>query len=675
MQKKDKNARSGPLSVKGKVKGIGRDSPMKSKVTHNSDSPRIKDKANVIKDEVKDMAPVKDKVQVNLVLDNAPAVVKKKLVDVKEKSTGKPVVDAVNDKPDVYVVKDKALDVVKEKLKDKAETADVTNKPAVDVVKDNASEVVKENRKTELPKDKPKNNAPEVVKEKRKTELLKDKPKDKESSVVNGNVSTELPKDKPKDKASYVVKGNVLVQLPKDKHKADLSKDKPKPKDKHKANQKFLLRKSRPVFWISLSLSLSSRLLLTVQATTEVRVLRSSKQKVKPEVKPKAVVHVLRFKETHVKRKMNLLKECDRKKKGKMTLSKGKSKKLDSSSSLETDEFDSLSDEVYQKSKKLMIKGGLKRKRNGSNSDSSSVDEETMRRMFNKLKKKVTHLKIHEILGVPVGGYSLFDLEERQDDHEFVRMGIADRLKDQICLDVVRRLHEDCVISNIDWCNYIYDCLQYSKLPEGTNHYRLYLDSTKFDRFPIVLTCPAIRNWSSYLMKQRQKLELKDHVIGLLELQGEWTEAEVQETEGFTGDDLFKKAEEKLSLICNERVLLEEYMRKASLEYPCDGKFAKIYEMYVQLFKEPISFNDDDVGSGNDYGNGDGDSRDDDDRNKDDNIGFMTMGMRMIWMEMIMIMIKIRLLMTRRNLLRMMVEIMIVTDEVSFYTIRGHLTP
>nr|GFB20366.1 hypothetical protein [Tanacetum cinerariifolium] len=38
--------------------------------------------------------------------------------------------------------------------------------------------------------------------------------------------------------------------------------------------------------------------------------------------------------------------------------------------------------------KKLKIKGGLKRERNGSDSDSLSVDEEKVRRMFNKLKKK-----------------------------------------------------------------------------------------------------------------------------------------------------------------------------------------------------------------------------------------------------------------------------------------------
>ncbi|GKE97303.1 hypothetical protein Tco_0020654, partial [Tanacetum coccineum] len=129
-------------------------------------------------------------------------------------------------------------------------------------------------------------------------------------------------------------------------------------------------------------------------------------------------------------------------------------------------------------------------------------------------------------------------------------MGKVDGLKGQICLDVVRRLCEDSVIYDIDWCGYIYDCLRDSKLSGGTNHYLgpltflilLYLDSTKFDKFPVVRTRPAIKKWSSYLMKQRHELELKDRVVGLLDLHDEWNEVEVQESEGFIGfSETFEK--------------------------------------------------------------------------------------------------------------------------------------
>ncbi|GKF96448.1 hypothetical protein Tco_0289183 [Tanacetum coccineum] len=51
----------------------------------------------------------------------------------------------------------------------------------------------------------------------------------------------------------------------------------------------------------------------------------------------------------------------------------------------------------------------------------------------------------------------------------------------------------------------------------------LYFDSTKFDGFPIVRTRLAIRAWNSTLMRQREKLELKEHVLGLLELHDEST--------------------------------------------------------------------------------------------------------------------------------------------------------
>nr|GFB23550.1 ulp1 protease family, C-terminal catalytic domain-containing protein [Tanacetum cinerariifolium] len=103
-------------------------------------------------------------------------------------------------------------------------------------------------------------------------------------------------------------------------------------------------------------------------------------------------------------------------------------------------------------------------------------------------------------------------------------------------------------------------------------------------------------------------MELKDHVVGLLDLHDEWNEAEVQESQGLLVFrkllrkryvDLIKKAKEKLSLICAERVIFEDYMRKASLKCRGDGKFVALNEKYVNLFKDPISFEDD--------GNGDND--------------------------------------------------------------------
>ncbi|GKB42671.1 hypothetical protein Tco_0887613 [Tanacetum coccineum] len=87
--------------------------------------------------------------------------------------------------------------------------------------------------------------------------------------------------------------------------------------------------------------------------------------------------------------------------------------------------------------------------------------------------------------------------------------------------------------------------------------------------------------------------------------------------------------------LLRKRLLLEEYMRKASLEYPDDGiKFLDLHEKYVQLFKNPISFNvdgnedndgddngDDDADDGDGNGDNDGDDDADDDADDGDGIG------------------------------------------------------
>ncbi|GKE63148.1 hypothetical protein Tco_1513515, partial [Tanacetum coccineum] len=77
-------------------------------------------------------------------------------------------------------------------------------------------------------------------------------------------------------------------------------------------------------------------------------------------------------------------------------------------------------------------------------------------------------------------------------------------------------------------------------------------------------------------------------------------------------------AEEKLAAICSERVLLENLIRKASSDYPCDGKFVELQEKYVQVFRDPISF-DVDVDAGNDDNkDDDGDDDNDSDGNGDE---------------------------------------------------------
>ncbi|GKD69315.1 hypothetical protein Tco_1323405 [Tanacetum coccineum] len=115
-------------------------------------------------------------------------------------------------------------------------------------------------------------------------------------------------------------------------------------------------------------------------------------------------------------------------------------------------------------------------------------------------------------------------------------------------------------------------------------------------------------------MRQREKLELDAHVMGILELRDESTSGGsivTSEKESFSG-------------------------RVASEKYPGDRKFFEIHQKYAEVFKNPIEFGyhesslgddgngDDDTGNGDDdIGNGDDDTMngDDDTGNGDDDAG------------------------------------------------------
>nr|GEY46323.1 hypothetical protein [Tanacetum cinerariifolium] len=449
------------------VKGIGRVSPMKSKVTDKSDSPMhrwiplservsnkpgdivvnaqpvsqynpvtgqvVKESDKVQQPKVKSAIDEKDNPKVkSAVAKENSAVVKEKPVVVKEKSVGvtSKVSKGNDDVVKASVVTDKD-DVVKASVVAYKVLVVTDKTPVVKVMV--ADNVVADK---EPLKDKPKQKAKEpdsvvgsvfdVVKEiafdvvnEKASDALKNKATGvKKKSVGKGKKSTV---DKPKDK----------VPNPKD------NKSKPNPKKNEKSN---------------------------VQELSKVPILRSSNQKVNPDVKSKVFVRVSKSKETPVKRKKIVSKEDDRKKK-----LKGMSKKEDSDSELETetDVVDSSSDEVDRKD--LCV---------------------------NDIARKLVAAKEIDFL-FKVNFFTLFTN----------MMGKADGLKG--------------------------------------------------------------------------------------------------------------RAEEKLAVICSERVLLENLIRKASSDYLGDGKFVELQEKYVQVFRDPILF-DVDVDAGNDR-NGDDDEDDDNDNDSNGN--------------------------------------------------------
>ncbi|GKC15100.1 hypothetical protein Tco_1011882 [Tanacetum coccineum] len=454
------------------VKGIGHVSPMKSKVTGNTDSPRsrwvTRSKANVDKDKVKDTTHVKDKVQE-----------KRKTELPKDKSKDK-----------AYSVKDRVL-------------ANVTDKPAVDVVKDNASEVVKE-----MLKDKP-----FVV-----------KPKDKSKPKV----STELHKDKPKDKPS-VVKAKFPTELPKNKYKADLPRDKPNPKDKQKVDSEAPVLRSKLKYH-------SKKKLKVKMAKGKMDIYDSNSQLDSDQVDFDSSSDEVSDQKL---KKLKIKAELKRKRKGgsdsdSSSIDEKKSKKKGKKKEKQ------LTPEEAAHEEYLLFFLNLRARTVSSSLFLPFLNQELICGVFfigNRLTfdsgdyVEVTPSKIHDILefkDIRVGDIDSKLVFAQEVDFLFKvnfltlftnTMCRVAGLKGQICLDVVRRLREDCVISKIDWCGYIHSFFEDSELPKKrTVQYLgpftflilLYLDSTKFDRFPIVRTRPTIRDWTSTLMIQRHDLEKKN---------------------------------------------------------------------------------------------------------------------------------------------------------------------
>ncbi|GKF43452.1 hypothetical protein Tco_0130004, partial [Tanacetum coccineum] len=136
-------------------------------------------------------------------------------------------------------------------------------------------------------------------------------------------------------------------------------------------------------------------------------------------------------------------------------------------------------------------------------------------------------------------------------------------MKAIVNLIVIRRIREDTNIAEVDWCGFIHSCLKQSAVPNTLTGFYigpltflilLYLDSTKFERFPIRIA------WT-------------------------WCESELHETEGFyeVGDNVSRTRsslnsptdkqsvcsliEEKLKFICDEKAELEDILRKANTQF------------------------------------------------------------------------------------------------------------
>ncbi|PWA46217.1 hypothetical protein CTI12_AA510700 [Artemisia annua] len=216
-----------------------------------------------------------------------------------------------------------------------------------------------------------------------------------------------------------------------------------------------------------------------------------------------------------------------------------------------------------------------------------NFDAETCRlKLEHERLIEATVTKVHELLGIPIGGQSLLSLKTRPvgDDFEKVWVGqFEGKSAKQIRVnDIANKLIESKEVDFLFKVNFLTLFTNTMGMVAGLQgeinfdvvKHLLYLDSTNYTKLPVPRTRPAIKHWSSFLMSQRHEMELKEEYIGMSEL---YDESELPETEGFvagcSSDTSYKKEllnnlEEKLAVISNERACFEELLATAGLEFP-----------------------------------------------------------------------------------------------------------
>ncbi|PWA40731.1 hypothetical protein CTI12_AA560210 [Artemisia annua] len=217
---------------------------------------------------------------------------------------------------------------------------------------------------------------------------------------------------------------------------------------------------------------------------------------------------------------------------------------------------------------------------------------------------KITKQRIHDMIGAPMGKTKLEDLEQRGPDDPFIAeweshtMGKVDNGA-KVYRTVLQHVKENDVISDIDWCGYILECLRKSrqnweKVKKGDFYYGpatflclLYLDSTNFTNFKVMRHRPAMRSWNTQAMRKRIGMEIKDNCLGKLEHHEEFDPKEEQTGLNFfkgtdvyneplppkrpeTKEEFVDKIEEKFENISNEKAELAETLKEGMQKFKGD---------------------------------------------------------------------------------------------------------
>ncbi|PWA77952.1 hypothetical protein CTI12_AA221230 [Artemisia annua] len=281
---------------------------------------------------------------------------------------------------------------------------------------------------------------------------------------------------------------------------------------------------------------------------------------------------------------------------------------------------------------------------------------------------KIKKQRIHDMIGVTMGKTKLEDLEQRDPDDPFIAewesqysnvakippaaisieitstfdvdfiftinfltlfastMGTVDNGA-KVFPTVLKHVKENDVISDIDWCGYILECLRTSrhnweKVMKGGFYYGpatflclLYLDSTNFPQFQVMRHRPAMRSWNTQAMRKRIGMEIKENCLGKLEHHEE-----------------FDPEEEQTELVETLKEGMQKFKGDKTLFSLC-RKYKKVFQVLDFDLDEGEGKKDEENGSDDgetDDDDSDDGSDDDDDKDKEDSQKMTKMTMAVV---------------------------------------------
>nr|GEU57996.1 hypothetical protein [Tanacetum cinerariifolium] len=265
---------------------------------------------------------------------------------------------------------------------------------------------------------------------------------------------------------------------------------------------------------------------------------------------------------------------------------------------------------------------------------------------------KATSQKVHDILGIQMRNTKLQDLEQREANDHFIdeweeqyshlqkptppvialqisgtheadfmfkinfitlsesTMGTLEN-GGRVPTKLLKCIKEEDDIAEIDWCDYILDCLRTSKL-----NWKDVKTKKNFYYGPLTFYVRIIRRWNTMMMRKRIKMETSQRCLESLEHHGEFDPKE--ENNGidlYKGlDEYYAKIIQQFEKILKERNELIHTLTDGVTKFKDDQMMFDFYKQYKKMFND-AEFNLYESSKDEDSDN---DSDPDQDNNKDD---------------------------------------------------------